>query len=288
MKVSGFTFIRNGTQLGFPFLLSIRSILPICDEFIVNVGNSSDDTLEKIEAIGDPKIRIIKSEWNDRMRAKGFVYGQQKMIAQYSCRGDWAFYLEGDELVHEKELPLIRKAMERHLENPDVEALLFDYLHFYGNINTYAWSPKWYRRAPRIIKTSVRSLAPDGLFWTVLDRGNKKGRYPKAALTGATMYHYGWVRNEEAMRKKLTQVEHFWNKKDQAKELSYRNIDPITLHPFKGSHPAGVADFFPKEEGLFEADPDYRPTRKERLYRLRLLLETLTGCDTSKKHFTLI
>ena len=32
MRVSGFTFIRNGTMLGYPFVESIRSALPLCDE----------------------------------------------------------------------------------------------------------------------------------------------------------------------------------------------------------------------------------------------------------------
>ncbi len=60
MKISGFTFIRNGTLLGYPFIESILSALPICDEFIVAVGDSEDDTLARIQAIGSNKIRIIQ------------------------------------------------------------------------------------------------------------------------------------------------------------------------------------------------------------------------------------
>ena len=73
MKVSGFTFIRNGSVLGYPYLESIRSILPVVDEFIVNVGFSSDDTLEQIKSIGDPKIRVVESAWNENMHDRGFV-----------------------------------------------------------------------------------------------------------------------------------------------------------------------------------------------------------------------
>ena len=113
MKISGFTFIRNGTLLGYPFIQSILSALPICDEFIVAVGDSEDDTLERIKAIGSEKIRIISTQWNEKMQDRGFVYAQQKMIAQYNCNGDWAFYLEGDEILHEDDLPKIRAAMEK-------------------------------------------------------------------------------------------------------------------------------------------------------------------------------
>ena len=98
MKVSAFTFIKNGQILGYPFLQSIQSILPIADEFIVNVGKSEDNTLELIKSLSSSKIKIIESQWNDSMQDKGYVYGQQKMIAQFNCSGDWAFYIEADEI----------------------------------------------------------------------------------------------------------------------------------------------------------------------------------------------
>ena len=140
MKVSGFTFLRNGQKLGYPFVASIRSILPLVDEFVIALGPCDDDTEKMLREIGDPKIRIIPTQWNERIQpgysVKGFVYGQQKSIALFNCTGDWAFYLEADEVVHEDDLPKIRAAMEKHLDDARVEALAFDYLHFYGNANT--------------------------------------------------------------------------------------------------------------------------------------------------------
>ena len=112
MKVSAFTFIKNGQILGYPFLQSIQSILTIVDEFVINVGESEDDTLSMIKSLESPKIRIIESHWNDSMQDRGYVYGQQKMIAQFNCTGDWAFYIEGDEIYHENELEQIKKSLE--------------------------------------------------------------------------------------------------------------------------------------------------------------------------------
>ena len=91
MKISAFTFIKNGQILGYPFLQSIQSVLPIVDEFVVNVGESEDDTLSLIKSLNSSKIRIIQSKWNETMQDRGYVYGQQKMIAQFNCTGDWAF-----------------------------------------------------------------------------------------------------------------------------------------------------------------------------------------------------
>lgn len=281
MRVSGFTFVRNGTALGYPFIESIQSILPICDEFIVNVGESEDDTLECVRSIDSRKIRIIESVWNPVMRVKGYTYGQQKMIAQFNCTGDWAFYLEADEVVHESELSKITASMETHLSNDRVEALVFDYLHFYGNAETYAWSPGWYRTAPRIIRNSIRTNCPDALFWTVMKR-NKTARYPRAAHTGATIYHYGWVRSEPQMNLKSQQVQQYWNKSHHT--IDYTEIDQYVLRQFKGSHPEVMRSWLPHSDGLFQANPNHRLTRKERRTRLMLKLEEWFGFDLSKKH----
>ncbi len=290
MKVSGFTFLRNGQKFGYPFVASIRSILPIVDEFIIALGPSEDKTEEMIQDIGDAKIRIIHTQWNEHVRndrgVKGFVYGQQKSIALFNCIGDWAFYLEGDEVVHENELPKIRAAMETHLNNPEVEALIFDYVHFYGNKNTYAWSPRWYRTAPRILRNTIPAWAPKGLFFIVLDNP-KKGRYPKAAHTGATIYHYGWVKSEDQMTQRKQTTATVWNI-GTVPQISYANVDPLTLRRFTGTHPKVIQEWLPPGEGLFQADPNHRLTSREKKHRFMLKMEKWFGWELSKKHYRLI
>jgi len=285
MTISGFTFIKNGEILGYPFIESIKSILPLVDEFVINVGESEDNTLELINQINDPKIRVIQSKWNDKMTDRGYVYGQQKMIAQYNCTSDWAFYLEGDEVVHEEDLEKIKQTCEKYVDDNEVEAVTFDYFHFYGNANSYLDSPAWYRREARIIKNSVRSYAPDGLFWLVLAK-NKIGRYPNAVHSGAKMYHYGWVRSEEQMNLKSQKVQKYWNKKHE--NIDYTQIDGEIIKEFTGTHPAIVSEWIPKVEGLFKADPSYQLTRKEKKHRLMIKIEELFGCELSKKHYKII
>ena len=286
MKVSGFTFIRNGSRLGYPYLESIRSVLPICDEFVVAVGASDDDTLERIRGIGSDKIRILETRWNESMRDRGFVYAQQKMIAQYNCVGDWAFYLEGDEVLHEDDLATIRASMQRHLDNPSVEALVFDYHHFFGSPDWRAISPGWYRRAPRIIRNSIRTWAPDGLFWVVMD-ANKRGRYPRAALAGSPIYHYGHVRRISAMNEKLQRVGKYWG--DSHVRFDAYRIDPQALAPFAGSHPGVVREWLQQEaETAYQPDPMHAPSSKERKHRWMMKLERRFGLELSKKHYSLL
>ena len=289
MRVSGFTFLRNAQKLGYPFVQSIRSILPIVDEFVIALGSSDDQTQTMLESIRDPKIRIVPTTWNEHirndLRLKGYVYGQQKSIALFNCTGDWAFYLEGDEVVHEDDLPKIQNSMRRHLADDEVEALIFDYIHFYGNANTYAWSPRWYRHAPRIIRNTIPAWAPKGLFFIVM-KDHKTGRYPKAAHTGATIYHYGWVRSEEQMNLKRKSVGKYWQ--DESKSIDYSQIDPHILRPFTGTHPKVMRDWLPKVDGLFQADPNHRLTKREVKHRWILRLEKTFGWELTKKHYTLV
>jgi hypothetical protein len=285
MKVSAFTFIKNGQILGYPFMESVKSILSIVDEFIINVGISEDNTLDLIRSISDSKIRIIESAWNEKMQDRGFVYGQQKMISQYNCTGDWAFYIEADEVYHENDLKKIKESMELHLNDQNVEALVFDYYHFYGNANTYLDSPGWYRSEARIIKNSVRSYCPDGLFWLILD-SNKKGRYPKAKHTGAYCYHYGWVRNEDQMNLKSQKVKKYWGESHE--KIDYSQIDHRIIKEFKGSHPRVLEDWLPFSSETYQVDKTYNPNRKEKKHQIMIKLESFFGLELSKKHYKLV
>ena len=287
MKISGFSFIRNGAALGYPFIESIQSLLPLCDEFIVAVGKSSDDTLARLHALSEPKLRIIETLWNESMQDRGFVYAQQKMIAQFNCTGDWAFYLESDEIVHERDLPLIKAAMQQHLDNPRVESLIFDYYHFYGAPDTLAVGPGWYRRAPRVIRNTIRSYSPDGLFFVVMDK-NKRGRYPRAAHSGASIYHYGHVRPAAKMREKISQVSKYWGHAPAAFK-DYGQIDPQTLAKFSGEHPQVIQSWLATEAApTFTPDPDYRLNSRDRRHRWLMRLEQWLGKDLSKKHYRLL
>jgi glycosyltransferase involved in cell wall biosynthesis len=187
VKISGFTFIRNGLVLGYPFVSAIQSLLPLCDEIIVNVPRSTDGTLEAVRQIGDPKIRIIESEWDEAQRTSGLAMSHHTNLALDQCTGDWCVYIQGDEVLHEDTLPAMRAAMERELNNAAVQGLLVDYTHFYGSYWTYAYSFGWYQREVRVVRRDprIRSRGDAQGFRTV---DNEKLHVKKS---GGHYFHYG-------------------------------------------------------------------------------------------------
>lgn len=294
MKVSGFSFLRDGVRLGYPFEESIRSALPVCDEFIVAVGAGDDGTLERLRAMNEPKLRLIPTTWNERCRSHGYVYGQQKMIAQFNCTGDWAFYLEGDEVLHEQDIDRLRRALGHYLDDREVEVLAFDYYHFYGDANHLHLSSQAYRKAARIIRNDIRSIAPDGLYWAVIKdknlwgrRNKRRTRYPRAAALNIPIYHYGNARAERYLEQKAAAGNVYWEK--AVFTSAYGRIDPQAIGPFEGTHPAVIAGWLESHANPgFELDPDHTLTFRERKHRLLRPLERHFGWDLSKRHFRIV
>jgi len=152
VKISGFTIARNVIKFSYPILESIQSILPICDEFIVNVGDSEDDTLDLIRSIDSDKIRIIQNVWDFSQGAE--VLSHQTNLALKECSGDWAFYLQSDEVIHEDDLEKLKRTMQKFLDDKEVDALRFRWFHFYGSYFRYRIDRGWYQKQDRIIRNN--------------------------------------------------------------------------------------------------------------------------------------
>ena len=104
MKVAGFTFIRNAVKYDYPIIESIQSLLPLCDQVVVALGQSDDATEQLIRSINNPKINILHSMWDDDLRQGGKVLAVEtnKAFDHLSGQYDWCIYLQGDELIHER------------------------------------------------------------------------------------------------------------------------------------------------------------------------------------------
>ena len=289
MKVSGFTFVRNAIKYDYPVVEAIKSIIPICDEVVVAVGNSEDETLELIQSIGSSKIRIIETVWDDSLREGGRVLAVEtdKAFKAISPDSDWAFYIQGDEALHEKYLNAVKEAMIKYNSDPTVEGLLFRYLHFYGSYDYVGESYRWYRREVRVIKNR------QDIFSYRDAQGFRKKPDEKlnVKLIDAEIYHYGYVREPKAMQGKQKSFNKYWHsdqwiEKNVAsdEEFDYSNIDALTM--FKGTHPEVMRKRIDAMNWKFSYDLSKKKFKvKDRLKRI---VEKITGWRPGEyKNYTL-
>lgn len=257
MKVSGFTFVRNAVKFDYPVVEAIQSILPLCDEFVVAVGNSEDDSLGLIRSIPSPKIKIIETIWDDSLREGGKVLAVEtnKALQAISSDSDWAFYIQADEVFHENDLPVIKVALLKWKDDKRVEGLLFKHINFYGSYDYLADSHKWTKNEIRIIRNgkSISSYKDAMSF-------RKENEKLKVKFVDATIYHYGWVKNPTTQQIKRKEFDKMWH--DDAwieknipheDEFDYSKID--SLSRFQGTHPKVMQERIKNKNWTFSFDP---------------------------------
>ncbi len=239
MKISGFTIIRNAIINDYPALEAIKSILPVVDEMIVSVGKSEDDTEELIRSIGSPKIKIVQSEWDLSQLPGGRVMAIEtdKAMRHISADADWAFYIQCDEVVHEKYHQSIISACNEQLNDKRIMGLVFNYVHFYGTYDYYGDSRRWYNKEIRIIRNDPRIYSFRDAQGFRMD-----GKRLPCKLINASIYHYGWVKSPALMDHKLRNLSTNWMGKAMKERLentegifNYDEFD--SLERFKGTHP---------------------------------------------------
>jgi hypothetical protein len=254
MRISGFTLIRNGTRFDYPYLESLKSLLPLVDELVVNVGVGDDDTWARIQDFARTsdkvKLVIFESEWplNDPEKKKnGQILSEQTNLALDQCAGDWCIYLQADEIFHEDDYPALRKAIEAAQARPEVDGLLFDYVHFYGSFDVIQHSRGAYRREVRAFKreSGARSVGDAQSF------RKADGSKLRVFRSGARVFHYGWVRTPEAMREKTFFMDQLYHGDPEAKAAAeriphtgdnYRYKRFFGLYPYRGTHPAVMTE----------------------------------------------
>ncbi len=278
MKVVGFTFIRNAVKYDYPVAESIRSILPLCNEVIVNIGNSEDSTEELIQSINDPTIRIVHSVWDDSLKEGGRVLAIEtdKAFKHVPDDADWCIYIQADELIHEDYYKVIREAMEKYKEDKRVEGLLFKYKHFYGSYDYVGDTRKWYSHEIRIIRNdkSIYSYRDAQGF-------RKEGRKLHVKSINAFIFHYGWVKHPKFQMQKILGFEKLYDadntvdkiSKEVTEQFDYSEID--SLNWFMGSHPTVMQPRIARQNWIFKHDI----SRKKFSFKGRILhwIEKVTG-----------
>jgi len=278
MKIAGFTIIRNAIKFDYPVVEAINSILPICDKFYVGVGNSEDETRKLIENINSDKIIIIDTVWDDSLRTGGKILSIEtnKIFDAIPAEFDWCFYIQSDECVHEDDLPKLKNAMEEFKTNQNVDGLLFEYKHFYGQYNYIGIGRRWYKHEIRIIKNNkkIRSYKDAQGFRTI------EGEKLRVKNSNAFIYHYGWVKPPKAQQAKQANFHKMWHNDEWMKsnipnteEFDYSNIDLLDI--YKGIHPKIFQNRIAKANWNFVYDKNKVKTNLK--YKFLFWIEKYTG-----------
>lgn len=277
MRVIGFSFIRNAEKYQYPISEALRSILPLCDEIVVAVGRSDDNTRHLVSSVDPQKIRIIDTIWDDSLRTGGSVLAMetQKAFKATGKDADWCFYIQGDEIVHEDGYGEIMDAMHKWKDDKGVDGFLFNYRHFYGSFDYIGLSSKWYRKEIRIIRN-------DKSIYSYRDaQGFRKGNNQKLRVKPleACIHHYGWVREPRVMYSKQHNFGSYYsgNPADASNvysgEFDYSEID--ALQKFNGTHPAVMKARIEKMNWKFEYDISRNHFKLKD--RFKNVIERITG-----------
>ncbi|MDA8629153.1 glycosyltransferase family 2 protein [Bacteroidia bacterium] len=258
MKVSGFAIARNVVKADYPIGEALKSIAPLCDEIVVAVGNSDDNTRDYILGLGLKQLKIIDTIWDDELREGGRVLADEtnKALAATNPQSDWCFYIQADECIHEDDIERISTSMNEYVNNESVDALLFDYRHFYGSYDYIGDSRKWYRKEIRIIRQGrgIKSWKDAQGFRS---KNNEKLR---VVSTWARIFHYGWVKHPKHQQIKQKQFHRLWHDDSKLEkmvtnkeEFDYSTID--SLQKFQETHPQLMRDRINAQNWKFDFDP---------------------------------
>ncbi len=246
--LSGFSFMRNASKLYYPAIESVRSALPIVDEFVVALGRGDpdDDTGERLRALRNPKVRIVERTWDRRLYQDGAIFAHETTFALGQCRSTWCLYLQADEVLHERDLATIREYCNRYRDDLRVEGLLFDYYHFWGDYQHHLDSHGVCRREIRVVRSGIGAYS----YRDAVSFRKPPNEKLKVVRVPARIYHYGYVRPPALMatKKRVQDAIHAGRElhiADAASEVAPAfDYGPLgSLPQFRGTHPGVMRDF---------------------------------------------
>lgn len=270
-KITGFTYVRNGFIYGYPFLQSIQSLLPLVDEMIVVVGDSEDGTREAIVDLSTEKIKIIDTIWDQDIRKSGKIFALQSNLGLDSVQSNWAFHIQADEVLHERDYENIKQKIAEADAREDVDGLLFPFLHFWGDYEHIRDSRRVHPFEIRAFKTKkfIRAYKDSQGFRIFSSpqsyEAGEAGQKLNVLLCAANFYHYSYSRHPYLMKKKDNYFQRFWHDDDWLKSLPKEDLFDFNqvdrLSKYTSSHPAVMAETIAKKNWEFVYDPSQSTMR---------------------------
>lgn len=261
-NLAGFSYIYNGIDFDIPFIESIKSVIHIVDEFVLTECYSKDGTWEKCLKLQEEypnKIKLLRRPWVEH-------FSEISLLANWTATHidediQYCMQLQSDEVIHEKDLDILRRLPElMNLNNKT--AARWRYNHFLGNPSTTF--PFCYSELVRVIKR--------GLGWQIIGDGvqyAKDGSLlpPEEVLeTNIQVFHYGKMKDPKKGFKKEVDFQNLFKdvgfpdpKMKEMKEklgeeycdyvyLFESNIVDNKIQKFEDSHPLVMHEYLKKFE----------------------------------------
>ncbi len=279
MKISGFTYVRNGFEYQYPFIASIKSLLPIVDELIVVVGDSVDGTRKAIEELDDIKIRIVDSIWDNSLRSGGNLFAEQSNIGVRHATGDWLIHLQADEVLMEGCRKEISECIQLANSKVNIDGILFPFLHFWGDYSHIRKTRRTHRLEIRAFKNNRNILSFRDSQGFRKYTNKKKGEKLKVIKTETKVFHYSYSRHPKLMKKKANYFKRFWHsddwiiRKTNKKLFDFNLVDK--LDGYNGPHPKFMQKIIKNQDWEF----DYNASKSNMKFKDRILnaIEKIIG-----------
>lgn len=237
LPVVGFTFLRNGVKYDYPFRATLASLAMLAEKTVLALGDSQDETAEEVNKLNLP-LTIVPTIWDENDRKGGRILSQQTNLAlkkarEIEARG-WAFYLQCDEVIDEREVAKLHADLERAAAE-GCDAVRFRYLHFWQSPDRLAVGKRWYPHEIRAVRldSSLESYGDAQSF-----------RSPQKIFeSDCHIFHYGHVREPEAYVKKRNEFHRWWHSdaelpgKIAASQAGEKKESTI---PYSGRHPRSI------------------------------------------------
>jgi hypothetical protein len=283
MRIEGFTYVRNGLKMGYPFLPSINSVLPIVDQLFVVVGDSEDGSREAIENLKNDKIVIVDSIWEEEKRVNGEIFKDQANLGLQKVTGDWAIHIQADEVLNEADGEKLINYIHKADELKEVDGLLFPFYHFWGDYQhirktrrTHAFEIRAFKNNRNV--QSYRDSQGFRIFKPESSENN--GTKLKVLKTDIPIYHYAYTRHPKLMNKKSNYFDRFWHSnewlKNNTKEADFDYNEVDRLEAYEGLHPIYMRDVIKQKDWEF----NYDPSKSNMRYKDRIL----NGFERQFKH----
>lgn len=262
MKVTGILSISNGAGLQYPYPVVVHNLQRLCDKVIVGVDPQFPADRKLLEEFDMDNVHIVDSPWDRSNRDGGTEIAIQMDKLVYLAKAqksDWVVVMQADELLHNKDFPILRTFMSRYRDS-QVNGFSTERVYFWKDLNTVRTD--WNADLVRIFRPGTYSFLAEGT--------SRDGMFSGPTCPGSEValpykiYHYSRVdSNPATISRRVRNLDTFFHPEEDLipeKQLTGYDFTPRihdnfakvgfppevegTFSSFAGTHPSGIEEWY--------------------------------------------